>query len=210
MLLTLNLLNKKNIFLIVFLFSAMSYSFEYRLGAAFGFGGTGIKSEVEINETPITVNRSDGPGVISISFEYQLDSFNTIGIDQTRGFLLAPFSSGVDFTGLTWRYYYPNVVPSVVASKGENTILIVKEFAPFVGPTIGLARGLINRQNDRVGEVSATGIFFGVHAGADYQWLPNLILRGEMIFGTSLGASGFVKSSLTEFALVGGFSYILD
>jgi hypothetical protein len=197
-------------FLGILFLGITTQAFEYRLGASFGFGGTGIKSVAQINGVDVDVNRSDGPGVISLSVETPYDNTSTFALDHTRGFTLAPFSNGVDFNGFTWRYYYPNFVPTMVKSKSEQSTLLIKELCPYVGPTVGIARGLINRQNDLVEEVSATGVFFGLHTGVDYQIFPNLVARGDLAFATTLGSSGFVKSSLSEFAMTAGFYYILD
>jgi hypothetical protein len=146
----------------------------------------------------------------SLSAEYTLSEDSTIGLDMTRGVSLSPFSEGVSFTGATYRWYYPNLMPSMVKSKANLTTVMIQEWAPYAGPSFGVAQGTISRQKDLVSEVNASGIYVGMHAGVDYQVSPNLVSRYEMATAKTLGASGGVQSSLSEFLLQVGLYYILE
>lgn len=195
--------------LILILFSTTAKA-EWRLGANIGFGGTGIASTSEINGVEIEVHRSDGPLAYSLSAERPLDEKTTLGVDLTKGVSLSPFSEGVSFMGVTYRWYYPNLMPSMVHSKTNSSTLLVQEWCPFIGPTMGLAQGTISRQKDLISEVNASGIFIGLHTGVDYQMSPNVVSRTELASGMSIGSSSAVKSSLSEFVIQTGLYYILD
>jgi hypothetical protein len=71
-----------------------------------GFGGTGIKKTVTIDEGEVEVSRSEGPGVFGFGIEKPLSDKWSLAFEHRRGFRLGPFSSGVGFTDVTWRWYY--------------------------------------------------------------------------------------------------------
>jgi len=202
-------LNQLKVFLVILCFGHMVQA-QYRVGGLLGFGGTGLTSTTKINEVDVTVKRSDGPILLSFFAEYVLKHNMSLAFDMIQGITLNPYSSGVTFTGGTYKYYYMNSIPSTVKSAGQNSILMMQEISPYVGGSIGLAKGHISRENDLVPEVSAEGVYFGIRAGADYQFAPNFILRGEMMAGMTPGSSGLIQSSLSAFGLLGGITYIIN
>jgi len=183
---------------------------QFRVGGLLGFGGTGLTSTTQINEVDVTVKRSDGPFLISFYVEYLLDGYSSLALDHIQGVTLNPYSSGVSFTGGTYKYYYLTAIPSVVTSKTNQSTLIIQELSPYIGGSVGLAKGTITRQNDLVSEIAAEGVYMGFRAGVDYQFKPNFIYRGEMMFGMTPGSSGLIQSSLSAFGLSGGITYIFN
>lgn len=185
-------------------------SAQYRVGGLLGFGGTGLTSTTKINEVDVTVKRSDGPFLLSFFLEYVLQQNTSLAVDLVQGVTLNPYSSGVTFMGGTYKYYYLSSIPSTVKSPNNNSTLLIQELSPYVGGSIGLAKGNISRQNDLVSDIGAEGIYFGFRTGVDYQFAPNFLLRGELMFGMTPGSSGLIQSSLSAFGLMGGLTYILN
>jgi hypothetical protein len=195
-----------------FLTSSWSFAFpSFRVGGVMGFGGSGITKAVDVtvNDVSYSVNvsRSNGPGVYGFFIEYPLDSLTSIALERFQGFSLSPFSNGVEFTGFSHKWYYMGAMPSMVRSENNNTTLMVKQFVPFAAATVGVAKGVIERNKDLVSAVDATGVYFGGHIGADYQFAPNWILRPDILFGTTM-ASAVEKSSLSLFGITAGLVYI--
>ncbi len=188
--------------------SAQEARAEYRLGATLGYGGAGIDSVNSISSTDVNVHRSDGPGMLGLSIEFLTSDTSSISVDHTRGIFISPFSSGVGFTGVTWRWFYTGKSPSVVASQNENSILIVTRRIPFLGLAAGIASGSIYRENDLVPSVSAGGVYTGFHAGYDYQTTPGRFTRIEALYASTPTSSGFVKTALSEFSLQIGMYFI--
>ena len=182
----------------------------YKVGGTIGFGGTGIVSDVDIQSTTVTVRRSDSPGVGAFFFEYDLSSDWSVAFTHTRGFALSPFSSGVAFTGVSWKWFYADPAPSFVGSPAGKSTLLLTQLSPYVGPEIGHASGVIHRQNDLVEEINASAVFFGLRAGVDYQSRPNWVTRIEFSSAMTPPSSGFVKSSLSEFAISYGLHFIFE
>jgi len=201
---------QKGIFSFLIILFPLLAQAEWRLGANIGFGGTGISSTVQINGVDLEVHRSDGPLAYSLSVEYPMSVDTTLAVDMTKGVSLSPFSEGVTFTGATYRWYYPNVYPAMVKSKTNSSTLLLQEWCPYIGPSMGLAQGTINRQKDLVSSVDGSGIYIGMHAGVDYQLSPNFVSRSELASGMTLGSSGLVKTSLSEFVIQTGIYFILD
>lgn len=200
-------LRKTAIAALLFL-SAHAHASGWAIGGYAGFGGTGISTTQKINATDVQVERSDSPGVYGMSFERVLSDNTSFAFDHMSGFTLAPFSSGVEFTGFTYRYFYPGGVPTMQISKSNDSTLLIKKYEPWFGGSFGVARGSITRQNDLVPEVSASGVYFGGRVGIDYQIRPSIVCRSEMIFGATMPSSGFVKATMSEFGLVTGLYYI--
>jgi hypothetical protein len=197
------------IFFIVMLTNSFAFA-EYRIGGFIGFGGTGIKSSVDIDAYTVNVERSDGPGIFQFVYEKTLSQTTSWSFEHTQGFSLSPFSSGVGFTGFSHKWYYPGEIPSVVESKTNQSTLMMKSISPYFGLGAGLSKGTISRQKDLVSDVSASGVYFGFHIGADYQLRPNVIFRNELVTFTSLPGSGAVQSTLSAFGLMSGLVYIFD
>jgi len=202
-------LNQLKYFLIIMSFCCLTQA-QFRVGGMLGFGGTGLTSTTKINEVDITVKRSDGPILISFYAEYLLNINMSLALDHLQGVTLNPYSSGVSFSGATYKYYYLTNIPSTVVSKSNQSTLLLKEYSPYIGGSLGLATGTISRQNDLVPEISAQGVYMGIRAGVDYQFAPNLLFRGEIMTGMTPGSSGLIQSSLSAFGLLGGITYIIN
>lgn len=183
---------------------------EYRLGGSLGFGGAGIKTVDTFDSQPVTVQRSDGPGIVAIGAEYLMSDTSSVAIDHTRGIFLSPFSSGVGFTGVTWRWFFGGNAPSVPLPEKdkEETYLVVTRRIPFFGLATGVANGTIYRENDLVPSVTASGVYVGFHGGYDYQTVAGRFIRVEMLYAMTPTSSGFVQSSLSEFSLQMGMYFI--
>lgn len=190
------------------LFASEGVRAEYRLGAYLGFGGSGIKTVSTISNTDVEVERSDSPGIFGIAYEYLTSDSSSISIDHTRGVHLSPFSSGVGFTGVTWRWFLWGKAPSIGVMKEDASYLLVARRTPFVGLATGIANGTISRENDIVPSVTASGVFFGFHGGVDYQTVPGKFLRVEALYSMTPESSGLVKSSLSQFSLHSGLYFI--
>lgn len=204
----LNLLERrKTVFAAFIAFSALAQA-SWITGAYGGFGGTGINTTRQINGVDIDVQRSDAPGVYGVYIEHPLSFNSSLAIDHTSGFTLSPFSSGVEFTGMSYRYYWPGEMPSMRKSVTGESTLLVQKFELFVAGSLGIARGVINRQNDAIPEVAASGVYFGGRLGADYQMNPSIVCRSEIVFGSTMPSAGFVKATLSEFGLVSGIYYM--
>ncbi len=204
----LNLLEQPKLLFCILLFCGLQAKADWMVGGYAGFGGTGINTTRSINGVDIDVQRSDSPGVLGFYIERTTSDHTSWALDHTSGFTLSPFSSGVEFTGLTYKYFYPGSIPTMKISKNGESTLMVQGFEPFVGGSFGLAKGVINRQNDAIPEVSASGVYFGGRLGVDYQLSPSVVCRSEMLIGGTMPSSGFVKATLSEFGLVSGIYYI--
>jgi hypothetical protein len=179
----------------------------YKIGGVLGFGGAGITSDQEIQEQTITVSRSDNPIVINFWIEFDLSDSETIALGQLRGVSVAPFSTGVQFNGVTWRWFYPNLVPSFKESSEFSTVMI-GGFSPYVGLDLGLAQGTIARRNDLVSEVDASSVYYGLRAGVDRQIESGIVGRFELMSGMTFPTKGLVRNSLTAFSLGYGIYYL--
>lgn len=195
------------------LVSSWSFAFSsFRIGGVMGFGGSGISKTVNVvangTTNSISVSRSNGPGVYGFFIEYPLDSLTSIALERFQGFSLSPFANGVEFTGFSHKWYYLGAMPSMVRSENNNTTLMIKQFVPFAAASVGVAKGVIERSQDLVTEVDATGVYFGGHFGADYQFAPNWILRPDILFGTTLASADKEQSALSLFGITAGLVYI--
>ena len=193
----------------IFIYFAVDASAEYRLGGYLGVGGTGIKTVSTINNTDVDVQRSNGPGILGASVEFLTSDTRSVSFEHTRGVYLSPFASGVSFTGVTWRWFLGGKAPSVTVKDDQTSYLIVTRKIPFLGVGTGVAAGTITRENDLVPNINASGIYIGFHGGYDYQVDPGKYFRVEAVFAATPTSSGFVKSSLSEFALQIGLFLIL-
>lgn len=173
-----------------------------------GFGGAGIATVSTVGAADVDVERSDGPGILGVAIEFLTSDTTSISVDHTRGVFLSPFSSGVGFSGVTWRWFLSGKAPSMVPSQNNGSTLLVTRRIPFLGLATGLASGEISRANDLVPSVSAAGIYVGFHGGYDYQTTPGRFIRMEALYAMTPTSSGFVKSSLSLFALQIGMFFI--
>jgi hypothetical protein len=183
---------------------------DWRVGAGAGYGATGITTNSQVNGVDVTVNRSDGPLAYTLSIEKAVSEKSTLGIDIFRGVSLGPFSEGVSFFGFNYRYYYPNMVPFAISSYGEQSTLMIKEYAPFVGGRIGLAQGTISRNRDLISDVNASGIFLGIQIGYDLMANSKFVYRAALSTSKTIGSADPNQSSLSEFTLLFGGYYIFD
>lgn len=205
---------RKLIFAKLLLICSLSTAAEhsYRIGGVMGLGGSGISKSVSVTVNDqtvdgVAVSRSNGPGVYGFFIEYPFDSYTSLSLERFQGFSLSPYADGVEFTGVSYKWYYMQPLPSMVKSENSTTLMI-KQFVPFVAGAVGIAKGNIDRRTDLVTSVDATGIYFGGHIGADYQFAPNWILRPDIIFGTTMPSADKEQAMLSLFGLTAGLVYI--
>ena len=184
----------------------------FRLNLSLGYGGAGI-ARAAAPATPgvpavLAATRSEGPGTISLSIDYLFSDILSAGVEQSKGFRLGPFSSGMTFTGIFGRWYFLGPAPSVADASnnpGGETTIFVKKFSPFVGPAVGLGTGTITRTGDLIPDVSGSGIYFGYKLGADYPLARSVGIRPEIVYNTSLTGT----DQITEFSAQCGIYFFL-
>lgn len=181
-------------------FSATSSS-EFRWGVGVGFGGSGITETTEVLSQDVTVQRSEGPGVFVLFGEKQLSGSWSLGLEHSRGFRLAPFTSGIHFTGANMRWYPLSPAPMISDSEEVRSLILYKEYVPFIGGSFGIAQGIVNRQDDLVPNLSTSGVYWGIRGGFDYVLKRDLMLRGEISGSSTIASSPSRPSSLTEFSM---------
>lgn len=175
---------------------------DFHLGTGLGYGGAGITKVEDVGGTKESVKRSEGPGTITFYADYMLSDVFSIGFEHLRGFRLGPASSGVSFTGINTRWYFRTPAPTVAKASPTESTLLIKQFSFFVGLGSGFAGGNINRDDDLVPSLSASGAYFGFILGADYALSPGVVLRPQI---TSY--STFSSSSKTSPASLSYFSF---
>lgn len=181
---------------------------EYRLGGCIGFGGTGVTTVSSVDGSDMEVSRSDGPIMLNLAAEVLTSDTSSISLNHIRGIAITPFSSGVTFTGFTWRWYFMGQAPSMVPSQEDRSTLMITKKVFFWGLSTGVANGSVSRTKDLVSSVDASGVYFGFNGGYDYQTDPGKIIRVEVLSHTSPKSSGFVQSSLSAFAIQIGMFFI--
>lgn len=183
---------------------------DFRLGVAVGYGGAGITEQTTVNGVKDqNVQRADAPATIGFSLDYMISDSYSISLEHLRGVQFGPFSSGVSFTGLAWRWYFSTPPPTVNKAPYDETILVIKKFAPFFGLSIGLATGDLTRPNDEVGQVSGSGVYMGYRLGAEYQLSPGVGIRPEMVSSSTFSSSLYNPTSLSFFTFQLGLFFYL-
>ena len=193
----------KLILFIIYVFIPLKGFSDSRFGYSFGYGGAGLKSEEKVNEETFNVSRSEGPLTIALSWEVQTSDYRSLSFEHMRGVQLSPFSSGVGFTGASWRWYLNGEIPSVAKKNEDQTYLIVSRRVYFVGLSAGVANGVIKRGGDLIETASASGIYYGLRTGYDLQETPGQVFRAELFYALTMEGSGFVKSTLSAFSVHG-------
>ncbi len=180
---------------------------DYNWGAGVGFGGTGLQKVVSLDGADIDISRSEGPGVFSLFIDRPIGNSWGIGLEHTRGFRLGPFSAGFSFTEAFTRWYFMSPPVQLARSSAEKSFVFVKRYSPFIGGGLGLGGGTINREGDRIAEVTASGVVLGFRGGVDYAISPDYAIRPEIAYSTSLMASGIYPATLSKFAILCGFVF---
>ncbi len=189
------------LFLWVLVFqSADANAAKWSLGVLGGFGGAGMVKGVTVEDTSMEVERSEGPAVVGISVETLLSDRWNFSIDHRRGVRLGPFSSGVGFTGVNWRWYFLRGGLAPIGKEKESYIYR-RAWSPFAGVSVGIANGTINREEDIVSNVSTSGMYVGTRFGVDYLYKKWLLLRPEITYSTTLMNASTVPSSMSEFSI---------
>lgn len=179
---------------------------DFIYGVGFGYGNHTMDKEVTVEGDKYNLSRSETPGMLSISVETFITDRWSVGLSHRRGFQMGPFSIGVGFTGIIARRYFMNPTPVLASDKLQSSI-IVQGWAPFAGFGFGIAEGSISREGEVVDTISTSGFFVGGHLGLDYQISPNLILRPELFYSTTLMNVSEVPSSLNEMGLILGLHF---
>jgi hypothetical protein len=186
---------------------ALGLSSDFRYGIAFGIGGTGIiKDQSTDDGQPVTVNRSDGPLVLSFFLDYQIYDKFIISLEDSRGIKFAPYSSGIIFTGGSFKWYYLSEPPNYVDTKSGSTLLL-KRISPFIGGGGGIAKAKVERTDDRVPSTEGSGIYFSFKTGFDYQISATAAIRPEMVFASSLPPNYGPSTLLKEFSIQCGLYF---
>lgn len=188
---------------------AHAKSSRYRLGSSLGFGGSGLTQVTTVQDSLTIVERSEGPAVISLFADRLFSDFFSLGIEHTRGINFAPFSMGSSFTGVSGRWYFWGPAASVANTEGENALLVIRRFTPYVGGAVGAALATIRRENDLVPSLEGSGLYFGIRIGADYPLGPGLGLRPEILYSTTIFQSPTLSSSLSEYSIGCGIFILL-
>ncbi|MCB9025294.1 MAG: hypothetical protein H6625_03180 [Bdellovibrionaceae bacterium] len=191
------------VFICLLLQVLFAHASPWNVGLKGGFGGTGIKKTVDLDQGNVDASRSEGPGVIGISLEKVVSDRWSLAIEHRRGFRFGPFSSGVGFTDVTYRWFYMAAAPALVL-KSSDSYIFTKKWVPFLGFSSGIAFGSIHREGDKVSSVDSSGIIMGTKLGIDYHYKSNMILRPEVIVSSTFMNSGNVPSSMSEFGLMFG------
>ena len=195
-------------FLFTFFLVNISEASEWSYGFKAGFGGTGIKKTVSIDEGNVDASKSEGPAIFGVSAERALSNKWNLSIEHRRGFRFGPFSSGVGFTDVTWRWYYLGSVPPIVSNETVSFVF-TKKWVPFLGISAGVAFGSITREGDKVARVKSSGAILGTKIGVDYHYKKDVIMRPELIVSSTFMNAGAIEESMSEFGLMYGmiFSY---
>lgn len=173
----------------------------WRGGLGLGFGGSGIKKEVESATLGKTIaEKSEGFGMMHFFIETLWTDTRVIGLEHSRGFRLGPFSSGVGSTTFNLKWHYLGPAPDVY-KKTDNTTLFIKRWSPYVGPIVGVASGSIKREGDDVPYVSSSGVVFGIKNGIDYLLSPSLGMRVEISAHQTIFQAATRPANMTEFSL---------
>ena len=187
--------------MLVLFFPAFARAYDLRWGAGLGYGGAGVKQNVNVEGVRTDVQKSEGPGVATFFIENLVNDNLTLGAEHSFGFRYGPFSAGINFTGATSRWYvFGPAVFKVDESTTANTYF-VKRYAPFYGFSGGIATAFVSRTNDLVGNISTSGVYLGFKGGVDYSYQQDMIFRYEAIYNTTFMSNVSPASSLNEFAL---------
>ncbi len=178
---------------------------DWRLGASIGYGGAGLSSTANVDGTLTSVSRSEGPGMASVFVDELLTDYLDFSLEHIRGFRLGPFSSGVSFTGMAFRWYFWGPAPNGNPDTKTETTLFVRRYTPFVGLATGVALADISRTNDLVPRVTGSGAYIGIRLGADYPIRPGFGIRPQITTSTTFFSSVSPPTKLSEFALECGF-----
>ncbi len=174
---------------------------DFRFSASLGYGGGGVSKLTAVGSDIVLVKRSEAPGSLMLALDYLLDDDWTVAFEHYRGFRLAPFSSGVSFTGFAGRWYFRNPVPSVSRKSPEGSTLLVKRITPYLGFSAGVAAADISRDFDQVPEVKGSGICWGYRLGAEYPLSPGKGVRVEFGNSNTLQSNGGVQTNWLQFGL---------
>lgn len=199
------------------LFSHSATAGDFRLGAGLGYGGAGVNATQAVNGSDVSVQRSEGPGTLSLFMDYLLSDQWSIGFEHNRGYRMAPFSTGASFTGLDARWFFLSPAPSFerrsdgpVSPEGSDSRIFIKRYSFFVGLAAGIAIADISRTNDQVPDVQGSGAYVGIKLGVEYPLVPGLNLRPEISsYKTIASPPNALPSSVSYFSFGVGFCLML-
>jgi len=187
--------------------NAFSWKHDLVYGVMGGFGGSGVDKDVRTDAGEnVTESRSEAPGMFGVSVEGFLNDKWSLALSHRRGFKFGPFSTKVSFTGVIARRYFGRA-PFIPNQQLKNSATIMRRWAPFVGLGSGIATGTVLRENAVNESVSGSGVYMGIHLGADYHLSPNLILRPEFFTSGTFMNDSDTPSTLNEYGLVCGFHF---
>lgn len=197
-------------FLILF-FASTSEAVSFRKDLAYsisgGLGDYTINKDVFIQDTVQKATRSESPGVLQLSVELNLNDKMSLALRHSRGFRIGPFSTGVSFTGLVYRYYFGR--KPYLSSPEESNSVTFMNWALFVGGGAGYANANTSREREILKDISSSGMYFGFHVGADYHMYSNFIFRPEIVYSTTLFDDTEQPAKISEMALILGIVFKL-
>lgn len=195
-------LPKEWLALAVVVLSQPCWAGDFVFSAALGYGGTGIDQIVTVDSETTTAQRSEGPGMASLSLGYFINDTWLVEAQQIRGFVLGPFSSGVTFSGLSALWYFNGPAPIPPRGATSNVTVLVKRFTPFLGLMSGVASGTITRDNDLVPVVTGSGVYIGYRFGVDYPLARGVGLRPEIDSATTMFGSAILSMFSAQCGIV--------
>lgn len=197
-----------------FLCSAMTWAdsvssgpAQWRYGGAIGYGGMGVHQTQSIDGQDSAVDKSEGPGVLELFIDRRLTERATLGIDHGRGFRFGPASSGVSFTGLTYRWFFWKGAPFPTPTNGQSSTIFVRALYPFIAFSSGLAAADITRHYDKVTNVTGTGVYAGFRIGFEIPMNNSWGIRPEMVSEQTIMPAESPPTSLSAYALQCGFYF---
>ena len=174
---------------IVFLF--ISFNVQAAMGGL-GFGSSAEESSY-----------SESPFGTILFFDYALNARSTLGVEHMRSWSIAPFSTAVGFTNLSYRYYLKRGVPVLKDQivDGENFVHF-KAIDYYVGGGLGFGQGSV-KQSSSSSNASSVGLSLTLAGGVDYNYYDNMGLNAQFSYSMTLAGTG----SLSLFNLVAGIYF---
>ncbi len=192
---------------VIFSNSALAQTGLWTYGLSIGFGGAGLRTYSNVDGETKKVERADGPAAFSLFADRIYNDSWTLALEHIRGYRLAPFGSGLSFTGIGFKWYFWNPAPAFVEVGPESTHVFVQQFTPYMGAASGLATGSIYRPYDKVQTVEGSGIYYGLRGGIDLLLKPGLGLRGESSLSATMTYPERPYTTVTEFSMRLGFFF---
>ncbi len=176
---------------------ANAFGADFELGASMGYGAGAITTTM--SPRPLApsyrVNRSEGPGAVSIFFGLILDDHFAISAEHSRFLSIGPLSSGYAETGLAGRWYFFGSIPMTSKFKSSESRVTLGGWAPFVGLSMGYATTDIRQENSIFPVVQGSSWVAGARAGLDFSLSQGIGFRPEMSYLVSVTSTAMSSTS---------------